>query len=95
MNNNGVNGPVAVQLLVHITNGTQDGIATLGLRMGHYPTPQEIAARLEKFSTEDLQKDAPGFRLQTSVEFFDTVCYEKTQQKFAIPAAWLDWKPID
>lgn len=95
MTKDGVNGPVEVQMLVHITSETQNGVATIGLGMGKYPTPQQIAERLERFSIEELPKIAPGYRLQTSVEFFDTACLEKAGQTFATPTSWQNWKPIN
>lgn len=95
MSEKGVNGPVEVQMLVHVTNGQQNGIATIGMGLGNYPTPQELAERLAKFERGELPSISPGFRLQTSAEFFDTACMEKTGQTFATPASWQQWKPID
>lgn len=90
----GPNGPVEVELKVHITNGERSGVATIGMGFGSFPTPKRIAERLEKFEKEELAKAAPGYRMMTAPEFWDAACMEKTGQTFATPADWQEFKPV-
>lgn len=92
----GPNGPVEVELKVHIINDKteQRGVATIGMGFGVYPSPQEIAERIKTFEGE-LSEMAAGFRLQTAEELWDTACLEKAGQKFATPAAWQAFRPIE
>lgn len=54
------------------------------------PTEAEIAERLVKLVAE-LKKKAPGYRLQTAPEFWDSICLEKTGETFAVPAAFREF----
>ncbi|PHR17919.1 MAG: hypothetical protein COA41_11225 [Sphingopyxis sp.] len=60
---------------------------------GIYPTPEEIAARVKKFAEDDLPGLAPGYRLQTSQELWDTACLEKAGERFAMPGSWKEYTP--
>lgn len=87
MSLNPVYGPYTVEIKVHIINdeSEQRGEATLTMGNGSMPTEQEVAERLEKFANEQLPKLAPGFRVQTAPELWDTLCLEKAGETFATP----------
>lgn len=97
MDSKGPNGPVEVEIKVQIIreDGSQRGVATIGMGYGTYPTPAQIQQRVAKFEQEELTRLAPGFRLQTAPELWDTACEEKTGQSFATPAKYHAYHPID
>lgn len=87
-----IHGPFEVELKVHITNGEDiQGVATIGLGKGTYPTEGAIRAAVERFERNDLPE---GFRLMNKREFWDAICperYEKDEHgerhriRFAMP----------
>ncbi|MBD1555220.1 hypothetical protein HAQ06_24245 [Pseudomonas sp. C2L12B] len=80
---------------VHITNGRQNGVANISMGIGKYPTPSDIADRIAAFEHDELPGAAPGFRLQTPQEFWDTACLDRIGGKLACPPTWQAWKPLD
>lgn len=90
------NGPVEVELKVHIISedGDTRGVATIGMGFGGYPAPSEIAERVKDFAEDDMKRLAPGYRLQTSAELWDSACMEKTGERFATPAEWREYAPV-
>lgn len=88
-----VYGPYTVEIKVHIINDEsgQRGEATITMGNGSMPTEKEVAARLEKFSNEQLPKLAPDFRLQTAPELWDTLCMEEVGETFAVPAQFREY----
>ena len=90
----GPNGPVEFELKIHVTNGEQNGVATVGMGLGRYPSPQDIEKRLEKFAQDELPNIAPGYRLMTSRELWDVACLEKAGETFAVPLIWQNFHPI-
>lgn len=88
-------GPVETEIKVHIISddGEARGVATIGLGFGQYATPAVIAARIDEFEKNDLPRLAPGYRLQTAQELFDTACLEKAGETYATPKAWMSYQP--
>lgn len=61
--------PIEVEIKISIKhdNGAQ-GVATIGMPVGRYPTEEEIRARVAQFA----EKEVPdGFRLMTKREWFN------------------------
>jgi hypothetical protein len=86
-------GPVDVELKVHITDGKQRGVATIGMGHGQYPTPEALRQRVAEFARDEIPE---GFRLMTKREFWDVLFppyYADdedgglTPQRFAMPGS--------
>lgn len=77
-----IQGPVEVELKIHITDGEMCGVATVGMGVGKYPPEAEMRARVEKFAAEDMPE---GFRLMDKREYWDYVCREQFGTRFALP----------
>lgn len=86
-----IQGPIAVEMKVSITNGEMSGVATIGLGKGKYPTEAELREAVAKFERDEMPE---GFRLMTKREWWDTVCpptYEEEEDgeryamRFAVP----------
>jgi len=45
-----IQGPVEVELKVHITDGEMSGVATVGMGIGKYPTAEQLRERLQNGS---------------------------------------------
>lgn len=84
-------GPVEVELKVSITDSEVQGVATIGMGKGNYPTDSELRERVAQFEREEMPD---GFRLMTKREWWDTVCpptYEEDDEgdrhpvHFAVP----------
>lgn len=75
-------GPVEIEMKVHITNGESIGIATVGMGVGNYPTSKELRERVAKFAKADMPD---GFRLMEKREYWDYVCREQFGTVFALP----------
>lgn len=97
MDSKAPNGPAQIEIWVQMIreDGSQRTEATIGMRYGKYPTPAEIQARIEKFEREEMPKHAPGFRLQTARELWDTACEERTGQTFACPPTYDRYQPVE
>lgn len=81
-----IQGPIEVELKVNVTNGEGvDGVATIGLGKGRYPSEEEMREALATFERDNLPE---GFRLMTKREWFDTVIpptYEDDEDGERIP----------
>lgn len=86
-----IQGPVEVELKVSITDGEVQGVATIGMGKGNYPTDSELRERVAQFEREEMPD---GFRLMTKREWWDTVCppgYDEDEDgnqhktRFAVP----------
>ena len=87
--------PIEAEMKVVITDGDGGfGVATIGLGFGSFPTEQEVQERILRFAREELAQ-LQGYRLATAPELWDYACLEKTGQKFATPAAYRDFAPLD
>lgn len=75
-------GPVEVELKVHITDGEVSGVATIGMGKGYFPTEQQLRDRVVKFQAEEMPE---GFRLMDKREFWDFICMETAGATFALP----------
>jgi hypothetical protein len=65
-----IQGPVDVELKISITNGSQDGVATITMGRGRFPTDQELRDRVLKFEREEMPE---GFRLMAKREYWDSI----------------------
>lgn len=61
-------GPVEIDLKLHITDGIQFGEVTIGMSIGHYSDEQSQRDRVAKFVAEEMPE---GFRLMSKREWFD------------------------
>lgn len=87
-----IQGPIEVELKVIVTNGEGvQGVATIGLGKGCYPSEEEMRQAVANFERESMPE---GFRLMTKREWWDTVCpkiYEEDEDgesrlmRFAVP----------
>lgn len=77
-----IQGPVEVELKIHITNGEMSGVATVGMGVGKYPTDQELRDRVEKFAAEEMPD---GFRLMERPEYWGFVSVENFGVRTACP----------
>ena len=77
-----IQGPVEIELKVHITDGEMSGVATVGMGVGKFPTAEELRERVAKFAAEDMPE---GFRLMDKREYWDYVCREQFGTRFALP----------
>lgn len=75
-------GPIEVELKVHITDGEVSGEATIGCGRGKYPTAEEVRARVKRFADEQMPE---GFRLMTKREYWDAICAREYGDRFAMP----------
>jgi len=94
------NGPVEVELKVHVIEEAggrkaRRGVATISMGLGRFPTPAEVQARIDKFGGAEIAGMAPGYRLQTAPEFWDTACQERAGEFFAVPARYQKFDRID
>lgn len=84
-------GPVDVELHVAVISddGKQEGVATIGVGSGRFPTEQDLRDRVAKFETEEMPE---GFRLMTKREYFDYLVKERTgsSERLAMPGG-PDW----
>ena len=89
-----MHGPFEVEIKVHITNGEGvDGVATIGLGKGTYPTEGTIRAAVARLEREGMPE---GFRLMNKREFWDSICPESYEEdedgerhrvRFAMPGS--------
>lgn len=87
-----IQGPIEVEIKVSVTNGEGgNGVATIGLGIGCYPSEEKMREAVAKFEQESMPQ---GFRLMTKREWWDTVLpptYEDDDDgdrqavRFAIP----------
>jgi hypothetical protein len=82
MNDIKIQGPVEIELKVHITDGEMAGVATIGMGIGKYPTPEQLRERVAKFAAEEMHE---GFRLMDKREYWDYVCREQFGVRFTLP----------
>lgn len=64
-----IQGPVEIELKVHVTDGKRNGVATIGMGVGQYPEASSFRERVQRFERDEMPE---GFRLMTKREFFDT-----------------------
>jgi hypothetical protein len=74
-----INFPAIVDVVVCIVNDEtmQYGTVTLGAGMGS-ASNEKIIERIKEFQEEEIHRFAPGFRVATNREFFDSVLIDKT-----------------
>ena len=86
-----IQAPIEVEIKVSITDGEMQGVATIGLGKGCYPSEEKMREAVAKFGRESMPD---GFRLMTKREWWDTVCpptYEEDEDgerhamRFAVP----------
>lgn len=81
-----IQGPIEVEIKVKVTNGEGiDGVATIGLGMGSYPSEDEMREAVAKFERETMPE---GFRLMTKREWWNSVVpptYEEDDEGDRIP----------
>lgn len=87
-----IQGPIEVELKVHITDGEMNGVVTIGFGNGRFPTETNLREAVVKFERDSMPD---GFRLMTKSEWWDTVCpptYDEAdehgqryQTRFAVP----------
>jgi len=96
MSFNPVYGPYSVEIKVHIIDDEKEkrGKATIGMGNGSMPTEKEVAERIKKFATVELPELAPGYRLQTASELWDSICFDEVGQTFSVPAAFREFKQV-
>lgn len=90
--------PIEVELKVSITNGSINGVATIGLGHGAFPTEERMRKAIADFEAGNSMPD--GFRLMTKREWWDTICppsHEEDEDgevytsRFAIPGDEHEW----
>lgn len=86
--------PIEAEMKVIITNGESYGVVTIGLGFGEYPTERFIQERIAQLEREELSK-LPGYLLATAPELWHYACLEKTGQRFAVPARYQEFSPIE
>ena len=72
-----IQAPIELEIKVSITDGEVDGVATIGLGKGSYPSEDKIREAVAKFERESLPD---GFRLMNKREWWDTVCPTMQQE---------------
>ena len=86
-----MNGPVVVELKVHLINPDteQRAVMTVGLGAGKYPTPQDVEERIEQLKGE-IEHHAPGFELMDRREFMADLMEEHSGHRMhvACPKDW-------
>jgi hypothetical protein len=64
-------GPFEIKMKLSVTNDEgMQGVATIGLGKGQYPTPEAIQDAISRFENESMPE---GFRLMNKREWWDTV----------------------
>jgi len=91
--------PIEVEVKISVVNDEgMQGVATLSLTRGRYPTEVELRECVAKFEREDLPE---GFRLMNKREWFNSVfgqCREEDEDgephyiNFSIPGGE-SWEP--
>lgn len=67
-----IQGPIEIEIKVSVTNGEGvDGVATISLGKGSYPSEEKMREAVAKFEQENMPD---GFRLMTKREWWDSVC---------------------
>src|SRR5690606_15800130 len=66
-----------MKLLIVNDETRQSGTVTIGLGMGEPATVESVRERIIKFRDKEMPKVAPGFRIATNREYWDSVCLEK------------------
>lgn len=62
--------PIEVEVKVAITDGENEGEATIRVTRGRYPSEDDVRETVRKFAEAGMPD---GFRLMTKREWFDTV----------------------
>lgn len=91
-----MNGPVDFKMNIYIVNDETQQAGTIPVDLGYfkYPTPDSIAARLEKFASEELVGPLEGFRLMTKHEAFAARAQELYGQPVQLVNVPEEWDPI-
>lgn len=77
-----IQGPVEVELKIHITDGEMAGVATVGMGVGKFPTEQDLRDRVEKFAAKEMPD---GFRLMDKQTYWGYVSVENFGIRTACP----------
>ena len=86
-----IQAPIEVEIKVSITDGEMQGVATIGLGKGSYPTEEKMREAIAEFERDGMPE---GFRLMTKREWRNTVLpptYEEDEDgnrhatHFAVP----------
>ena len=86
--------PIESEIKVIITNGESFGVVTIGMGFGSCPTEKEIQERISTLEKEEISK-LPGYRLCTAPELWHYACMERTGQRFAVPANYQEFSPVE
>jgi hypothetical protein len=78
-----IQAPIELQVRIGITDGDTQGVATLSIGRGSYPTEAEMREAVEAFAA-NAQMPA-GYRVMTKREWWDYICEQEVGQKFALP----------
>jgi hypothetical protein len=65
-----IQGPIDVELKIHITDGRQHGVATIAMGRGRYPSDTELRERVQKFVDDEMPD---GFRLLNKREMWEEI----------------------
>lgn len=86
------NAPIDTKLHVYIINDEteQYGHVELGFGRCEWPTKEKVKARIKEFEDNELERDAPGFRLMTKREVWNHLCEQDIGYRFAMPGGE-DW----
>lgn len=94
-------GPIEVEIKAHVTNGAgTDGVVTIGLGHGHYPSVEQMRQAVAQAAQESLPE---GFRLMNKGEWFNSIMprsYDddgdggRTRVRYAAPGGE-DWDAIE
>lgn len=82
--NEQLEGPYETEIIVHITDGKNEGKITVGLSMATCPTQEDIN---DSINHAKLTAEESGYRLMTKTEFFNVMMRERlgATNRFACP----------
>lgn len=80
--------PIQIDLKIKITNGSQDGVVTIGMGHACFPTEQEFRDRIAKFADEEMPD---GFRLMTKREWFNSLFGQCAEQDEDGETTYIDY----
>lgn len=86
-----IQAPIEVEIKVSITDGDVQGVATIGVGKGSYPSEEKMREAVAAFERDSMPE---GFRLMTKREWWDTILPPSCEEdedgeqyitRFAIP----------